>query len=58
MEKKKAMTKKEMIKLYKDYNIIKPSNQALGRFAKMLGYAKKRVMTKGKTELWYVLNDR
>lgn len=54
MENKKAMTKKEMIKLYKDYNIISPSDQALGRFAKMLGFHHKRVMVRGKTEIWYV----
>lgn len=54
MEKKKAMRKKEMIELYKDYNIITPSNQALGRFAKMLGYSRRRVMERGRTTVWYV----
>lgn len=48
------MKKKEMIELYKDYNIISPSDQALGRFARMLGYSRKRVMEHGKTTVWYV----
>ena len=56
MEKRKAMTKKEMIVLYKEYNVIPPNDQSLGRFARMLGYSRKRVMTKGKTEVWYVQN--
>jgi hypothetical protein len=56
MEKKKAMTKNEMIQLYVDQNVINPSDQALGRFARSLGYGHKRVMVKGKIEVWYVLN--
>ncbi len=56
MEKRKALSKKEMIRLYKDFNIISPSDQALGRFAKMMGYHKKRIMKGGKTESWYFLN--
>lgn len=57
MEKERALTKKGMIRLYKDYNVIPPSDQSLGRFAKMMGYSRKRVMRNGKTEIWYVLTD-
>lgn len=57
MEKERVIAKKGMIQLYKDYNILSPSDQALGRFAKSLGYERKRVMKKGKTEVWYVLKE-
>ncbi len=46
-----------MIRMYKEYNVIPPSNQALGRFARMMGYTKKRVMVKGTTKLWYILKN-
>ncbi len=55
MEKEKALSKKGMIQLYKDYNIIQPSDQALGRFAKMMGYQRRRIMKNGKIEIWYFL---
>ena len=57
MENKKAMTKKEMVQLYKDYNVLAPSDQALGRFAKMMGYNRTRVMKSGKTEIWYIQKE-
>ncbi len=56
MEKPKAMTKNEMFQLYIEQNVIIPSDQALGRFAKKLGYHHKRVMKDGRHEVWYVLN--
>lgn len=56
-EKKRAMTKQEMSRLYIERNVIVPSDQALGRFARKLGYTHKRVMSGGKHEVWYVLVD-
>ena len=57
MEKAKAMTKNEMFQLYIEQNVITPSDQALGRFAKKMGYVHKRVMNCGKFDVWYVLAE-
>ena len=56
-EKARAMTKEEMTRLYIERNVIVPSDQALGRFARKLGYTHKRVMSGGKNDVWYVLVD-
>ncbi len=57
MERKaKAIRKDEMAELYITHNAIAPSNQALGRFARTMGYIKRRIMRNGVTETWYVRN--